>query len=351
MLYPCIVVQVVHCWQLGLEAVIVLEQFQVRVIVQSQVLLAGCMLLPMLWKHCIAFSCGSFCGRDDQSVLLDTIQPGVINLRSQGDNSLRVCLPLQELEVVLAVAAARGVRPLLGVRAKLSTRHGGHWGATSGEHAKFGLRPREIVGVVHRLAAAGLLDCLQLLHFHIGSQVEAPSGCDLFFFCMPSGCGQPAFTNKHSTVPTWCQLLQEAKNRPVEVLTMTEALCQGALLCPCYVDNLIYVTILHRSPTSALSKKPWRRGRTCLPSWRRWARACASSTAAAAWALTTTALPRTRRPPSRTPCRCAVMSTVKSTCWPFGTHTKEAMRVTRLLAQDVVRRTTCMRDPFYILSQ
>ena len=78
---------------------------------------------------------------------------------------------------MLAVAAARGVRPVLGVRAKLSTRHGGHWGTTSGERAKFGLRPREIVGVVRRLAGAGLLDCLRLLHFHIGSQVNAPPAC------------------------------------------------------------------------------------------------------------------------------------------------------------------------------
>jgi arginine decarboxylase-like protein len=77
----------------------------------------------------------------------------------------------QELGVLLRVAQRMGVRPVLGVRAKLSTRHEGHWGSTSGEKAKFGLRPREIVAVVRQLAALGMTDCLQLLHFHIGSQV------------------------------------------------------------------------------------------------------------------------------------------------------------------------------------
>ena len=81
---------------------------------------------------------------------------------------------------MLRVARRMGVRPVLGVRAKLSTRHEGHWGSTSGEKAKFGLRPREIVAVVRQLAALGMTDCLQLLHFHIGSQVGA-----LPHLCLP----------------------------------------------------------------------------------------------------------------------------------------------------------------------
>ena len=78
----------------------------------------------------------------------------------------------QDLGLLLRVAHKMGVRPKVGVRAKLSTRHEGHWGSTSGEKAKFGLRPREIVAVVRQLATLGMTDCLQLLHFHIGSQVD-----------------------------------------------------------------------------------------------------------------------------------------------------------------------------------
>lgn len=36
---------------------------------------------------------------------------------------------------------------------------------------QFGLRAREIVAVVNRLAEEGMLDCLNLLHFHVGSQI------------------------------------------------------------------------------------------------------------------------------------------------------------------------------------
>jgi len=47
-----------------------------------------------------------------------------------------------------------------------------HWGTTSGDKAKFGLRASEIVAVVDVLAGAGMLSCLKLLHFHAGSQVR-----------------------------------------------------------------------------------------------------------------------------------------------------------------------------------
>ncbi len=52
-------------------------------------------------------------------------------------------------------------------------RRSGHWGSTSGDLAKFGLRCPEIVEVVDELASEDMLDCLQLLHFHVGSQVHA----------------------------------------------------------------------------------------------------------------------------------------------------------------------------------
>lgn len=73
--------------------------------------------------------------------------------------------------MLLDEAAKAGVQPVIGMRAKLATRHGGHWGTTSGENAKFGLSPCDMVAVMRKLAAAGMAHCLQLLHFHIGSQV------------------------------------------------------------------------------------------------------------------------------------------------------------------------------------
>jgi arginine decarboxylase len=63
----------------------------------------------------------------------------------------------------------------LGCRAKLSTKGSGRWGISAGDRAKFGLTVPEILEVVERLRQHDMLDCLQLLHFHIGSQISAIS--------------------------------------------------------------------------------------------------------------------------------------------------------------------------------
>jgi arginine decarboxylase len=78
-----------------------------------------------------------------------------------------------ELDLVLAASEKLGIRPLLGVRAKLTARGIGRWGDSTGDRAKFGLSAGEITEVVERLKQAGLLPSLQLLHFHIGSQISA----------------------------------------------------------------------------------------------------------------------------------------------------------------------------------
>lgn len=93
--------------------------------------------------------------------------------RQLGVKSVIVLEQEEELEIVCQVSERLGVRPIIGVRAKLSTKHDGHWGETSGEKGKFGLTTSEIVGVVSKLRRAGMLDCLQLLHFHIGSQIPS----------------------------------------------------------------------------------------------------------------------------------------------------------------------------------
>lgn len=78
-------------------------------------------------------------------------------------------------EVDLAIEAARkiGIKPILGVRAKLSAKGIGRWGTSAGDRAKFGLTVPEIIRAVEQLRAADMLDCLQLLHYHIGSQISA----------------------------------------------------------------------------------------------------------------------------------------------------------------------------------
>jgi len=80
---------------------------------------------------------------------------------------------LGELDTILAAARDLGIQPVIGVRARLTTKGAGKWVESTGDRSKFGLTTAEIVAAVDRLRAAGMLDCLQLLHFHIGSQITA----------------------------------------------------------------------------------------------------------------------------------------------------------------------------------
>ncbi|HOW98920.1 MAG TPA: biosynthetic arginine decarboxylase [Kiritimatiellia bacterium] len=76
-----------------------------------------------------------------------------------------------ELPMVMERAKAIGVRPRLGVRVKLATRGGGHWTDSGGDRSTFGLNASQIIDVVDWLRAENALDCLHMLHYHIGSQI------------------------------------------------------------------------------------------------------------------------------------------------------------------------------------
>ena len=78
---------------------------------------------------------------------------------------------LGELDTILAAAAELDLRPVIGVRARLTTKGAGKWVESTGDRSKFGLTTAEIVSAVEKLRAVGMLDCLQLLHYHLGSQI------------------------------------------------------------------------------------------------------------------------------------------------------------------------------------
>jgi arginine decarboxylase len=77
-----------------------------------------------------------------------------------------------ELAHVIEESRALGVKPGLGVRLRLASLGAGKWQNSGGDKAKFGLSPRQVLDLVDKLGAADMLDCLQLLHFHMGSQIS-----------------------------------------------------------------------------------------------------------------------------------------------------------------------------------
>jgi arginine decarboxylase len=78
-----------------------------------------------------------------------------------------------ELDLVLKTARSLGVTPCIGVRVRLATRGTGKWIESSGDRSKFGLSASEIVDVVRRLRSEDALASLELVHFHLGSQVTS----------------------------------------------------------------------------------------------------------------------------------------------------------------------------------
>ncbi len=76
-----------------------------------------------------------------------------------------------ELPIIIESSRVMGIRPLIGVRTKLFSHVSGHWNSTSGDKSMFGLNAHQLVGVIDGLKAANMLDCLQFLHYHLGSQI------------------------------------------------------------------------------------------------------------------------------------------------------------------------------------
>ena len=71
---------------------------------------------------------------------------------------------LSELPIIIERSKALGIEPLIGVRAKMMTKVGGHWNSTSGDRSVFGLSASQIIQVVDVLRDNDMLHCLQLLH-------------------------------------------------------------------------------------------------------------------------------------------------------------------------------------------
>ncbi|MFC7369546.1 biosynthetic arginine decarboxylase [Vreelandella zhaodongensis] len=78
---------------------------------------------------------------------------------------------LSELSLILEEARALDVTPRIGLRARLASVGKGKWQNTGGEKSKFGLTASQILEVVDTLRTQDALESLQLVHFHLGSQI------------------------------------------------------------------------------------------------------------------------------------------------------------------------------------
>jgi arginine decarboxylase len=103
---------------------------------------------------------------------LDYIETALLT-KKLGRKAIIVIDRFDEIEAVIDSARRLGIYPSLGLRVKLHARGAGRWNESSGARSKFGLNAVELCRAVERMREAGFPDAIQLLHFHIGSQITA----------------------------------------------------------------------------------------------------------------------------------------------------------------------------------
>lgn len=95
----------------------------------------------------------------------------VVLARKIGKNIIPVVEKFSELELIVKYAEELGVRQPIGIRVKLATRGAGRWRSSAGYRSKFGLTLTEVLEALDFLKARGMADCLQMTHYHMGSQI------------------------------------------------------------------------------------------------------------------------------------------------------------------------------------
>ena len=91
--------------------------------------------------------------------------------QKMGKRIFLVVEKLMELKTIARLAKKLNIKPNLGIRIKLASSGSGKWEESGGDVSKFGVNSSELLEALELLQKAKLSECLQLIHFHIGSQV------------------------------------------------------------------------------------------------------------------------------------------------------------------------------------
>ena len=117
--------------------------------------------------------------KHDQSSLIicngtkdDDYIDAALTLTEKGYNIIISIESMRELQDLIRLSKKRQIRPQIGLRLKMNQKVEGHWGHSSGLYSKFGLSATELVDIVNELKVNNYLDCVRLLHGHLGSQIN-----------------------------------------------------------------------------------------------------------------------------------------------------------------------------------
>ncbi|CAN5489253.1 biosynthetic arginine decarboxylase [soil metagenome] len=112
----------------------------------------------------IPIICNGF--KDDEFIKM------VVLAKKIGKNVIPVVEKFSELELLTQHMQELGCKVPIGVRVKLASRGSGRWRGSAGYRSKFGLTVTEVLEAFEFLKSKGFEDCLQMTHFHMGSQVS-----------------------------------------------------------------------------------------------------------------------------------------------------------------------------------
>jgi len=91
--------------------------------------------------------------------------------QKMGKRIFLVVEKLNELRLITNIAKRLKVKPNLGIRIKLASVGSGKWEDSGGDISKFGLTSSELLEAIDFIERNRMVDCIKLIHFHIGSQV------------------------------------------------------------------------------------------------------------------------------------------------------------------------------------
>ncbi len=171
---------------------------------------------------------------------------------------------LFELEKIVEVSKRTGIVPKLGIRVKLSSKGIGKWSTSGGDDAKFGLRISELIAAIEMLKQNDMLDCVKLLHFHVGSQITKIDkiknaliegtriyaemrklGVNLEFLDIGGGLGVDYDGSKSSYFSSVNYSLEEYAN---DVIYQVKNICDDAgVPCPNIISESGRATVAHYS--------------------------------------------------------------------------------------------------------
>jgi arginine decarboxylase len=171
---------------------------------------------------------------------------------------------LFELEKIIELSEKTDIKPKLGLRVKLSSKGTGKWATSGGEDAKFGLRMSEIIAAIRMLEEHTMLDCVKLLHFHIGSQITKIDkiktaliegtriyaemrklGVGIEFLDIGGGLGVDYDGSKSSYFSSVNYTLEEYAN---DVIYQIKNICDEAgVVCPNIISESGRATVAHYS--------------------------------------------------------------------------------------------------------